>query len=155
MKSPKTPVSLIKEFIELPTVALAGVSTDPKKFGFTAYRDLKERGWKIIPVNPKYESISGEPCYPSLSSIPFPVDGIISMVTKANTIGILREAHALGVSYAWIQQKSETPEAVEFCREKEMKAIFGKCILMYYPPVKSIHGFHRWLMKIFSGNKMP
>lgn len=155
MKKPKPTREMLKEFIELPSVAFVGVSADPKRFGSSAFGELKQRGWKVIPVNPKYESVQGETCYRDLKSIPEKVDGVISVVTKANTLSIVEETHALGIKHIWVQQMSETPEAIAFSTEKEMKAIYGECILMYYPPVKSFHGFHRWMKKIFTFNKMP
>ncbi|MHC1706180.1 MAG: CoA-binding protein [Bacteroidales bacterium] len=155
MKHPKATPEQIQAFIGLQTVALIGVSQDPKRFGASSYTELRKRGWKLIPVNPKYDSVQGETCYPDLKSLPVRVDGIISMVSKANTVNVLNEAYELGVSKIWVQQMSETPEAIAFAQDHGMDVIFGKCILMYYPPVTSIHGFHRWLVKLFSGNKIP
>ena len=35
---------------------------------------LQEHGYKIIPVNPKYQEVLGEKCYPDLKSIPEKID---------------------------------------------------------------------------------
>ena len=106
MKTPKSNSILIKEFIELSSVALVGVSANPKRFGATAFKELKERGWNIIPVNPKYQTIQGETCYPDLTSIPFKVGGVISMVPKTNTLSVAQASNSLGIPYLWIQQMS-------------------------------------------------
>ncbi len=42
----------IQDFIASQPIAMAGVSRNPKKFGFAAFRELKEKGMDIIPVNP-------------------------------------------------------------------------------------------------------
>lgn len=149
MKRPKASAGLIREFIGLPCVALVGVSSNPKKFGATAYQELKKRGWNVIPVNPALENVGGDPCYPDIKSIPHPVKGVISMVTKSQTLSIAKQTNELTIEYLWVQQMSDTPEVVNYCLEKEMKVIFGQCILMYYPPVSSIHAFHRWFNQLF------
>ena len=155
MKAPKPSFQQIKEFIELPTIAMVGVSADPKRFGYTAYKELQAKGWNIIPVNPKYETFEGKKCYPDLKSIPDEIPGVLSMVTKANTVEILQQAQELGIKKIWVQQMSETPEAVNFATENGMNVVFRKCILMFYPPVKSVHSFHRWMVKLFTTDKMP
>ena len=38
---------------------MVGVSRNPKKFGYTAFKELKEKGMKIIPVNPEADEIMG------------------------------------------------------------------------------------------------
>ena len=49
----------IQDFIASEPIAMAGVSRDPKKFGFAAFRELKEKGMNIIPVNPYATEIHG------------------------------------------------------------------------------------------------
>ncbi len=140
---------LIATFISLPAVAFAGVSSDPKRFGAVAYRSLRKKGWTLYPVNPKMQTIDGEVCYQSISEIPFPVRGVLSMVPAAETLTIARECKQRGIEYLWIQQKSESREALDYCNEQQIKVIASECILMHYPPVTSIHAFHRWLNRIF------
>jgi len=47
----------IEEFIASEPIAMVGVSRNPRKFGFTAFRELKEKGMNIIPVNPHAKEI--------------------------------------------------------------------------------------------------
>ncbi len=149
MKKPKPSAQQVSDFVRLPSVALVGVSSDPKKFGATAFTDLRKRGWNVIPVNPKMTTIGEVPCYPDLKSIPESVAGVVSMVPKSETAGVVRQAKEAGITNLWIQQHSETEEVVGMCRDWQMNAIFGECILMHCPPVKSVHGFHRWLNNLF------
>ncbi|MCX6270243.1 MAG: CoA-binding protein, partial [Bacteroidetes bacterium] len=100
--------SLIDEFVSLPAVALVGVSSDPKKFGANAFRELIKKGWKVYPVNPKLTSVEGQTCFPDLNSIPEPFAGVISIVGKEKTLRVMEDANQKGIKHVWIQQKSET-----------------------------------------------
>ncbi|MDI6704562.1 MAG: CoA-binding protein, partial [bacterium] len=62
---------LIKRFLEKKNVfAVVGASRDPDKYGYQVYKDLKNAGYKVYPVNPNAEEILGNKCYPSLESLP-------------------------------------------------------------------------------------
>ena len=47
-----TTLKQINEFLDSQPIALVGVSRNPKKFGYAVFKELKEKGMKIIPVNP-------------------------------------------------------------------------------------------------------
>ena len=56
------------------TIAVVGLSADWFRPSYFAAKYMQAHGYKIVPVNPKYPEILDEPCYPSLSAIPFAVD---------------------------------------------------------------------------------
>ena len=45
-------------------VALVGLSNDPMRPSYFAGKYLQQHGFDIVPVNPNYQEILGEPCYP-------------------------------------------------------------------------------------------
>ena len=57
-------------------VAIVGASEDPARVGADPIRALRENGYAgaVYPINPKYESIFGYRCYPSLESVHGDVD---------------------------------------------------------------------------------
>ena len=65
-----TTLKQINEFLDSQAIALVGASRNPKKFGYTAFKELKDKGMKIIPVNPKADEIMGEKSYPSVKMLP-------------------------------------------------------------------------------------
>jgi predicted CoA-binding protein len=79
----------IKEFLASEPIAMVGVSRDPKKFGFAAFRELKEKGMNIIPVNPYAEEIHGTKVYHDLKSLPPGVGGLIIVTPKAVTAAVV------------------------------------------------------------------
>lgn len=138
----------INQFLDNQPIALIGVSRNPKKFGYAAFKELKEKGMKIIPVNPEAEEIQGEKAYRNVSSLPSDVKGIIVMTKKDKTASIVKEAIEKGIKEIWIQQMADTKEALGELKGSDINYITGECILMHYKP-HSIHKFHRNLKKLF------
>jgi acetate---CoA ligase (ADP-forming) len=81
------------------TVALVGASNRPRSWGFTTLERFRDAGFtgQLIPINPRVESILGIPCYPSLSSVPGPIDLAVLMVAPERIPAIVAEAAAVGV----------------------------------------------------------
>lgn len=139
----------IEAFLSARTVAFVGVSRDKRKFSFLAYDKVRKCNWNLIPVNPAVDFIDGQKCYASILEIPSEIDAVISMVPKSQTKGIIEQAKQRNIKNIWIQQKSESPEALKFALENQMIVISGECIMMFVDPVDSVHKFHRWLNKVF------
>jgi predicted CoA-binding protein len=138
----------INEFIASEPIAMVGVSRNPKKFGFTAFRELKEKGMNIIPVNPHADEIRGLKVYPDIKGLPADTKGLIVMTPKSQTAAVVRDAREKGIKQIWIQQMSESQEAVKELEGTDINYITGQCILMYYKP-HSLHKFHGTLKKFF------
>jgi uncharacterized protein len=138
----------ITEFFDSQPIALAGVSRNPKKFGYAAFKELKEKGMSIIPVNPEAESILGIKAYSNLKELPTDVKGVIIMTGKTITTSVVKEAIDAGIKQIWIQQMSDSKEAVELLKNSGINYITGECILMHYKP-GGMHKFHRALNRFF------
>lgn len=138
----------IGEFISGKRIAIAGVSRSGKKFGNAAHKELKSRGYEVFLIHPEAKEIDGDPCYPSLSELRGKVDGVLVSLPPSQAGPVLREAADTGVQHVWLQQGAETKELLALGKELELKMVSGKCILMYAPPVKSFHGFHRFVNKL-------
>jgi predicted CoA-binding protein len=138
----------IEDFLASEPIALVGASRNPKKFGFMAFKELKEKGMNVIPVNPHASEIHQVKAFPDVKSLPPDVRGLIIMTKKEQTAGVVREAKARGFKHIWIQQSSESKEALQELEGTDINFITGQCILMHYKP-NSIHKFHRALNRFF------
>jgi uncharacterized protein len=143
-----TTLKQIEDFIAAEPIAMVGVSRNPKKFGHSAFKELKEKGLNIIPVNPSAEQILGNRVYPSVTALPPEVKGIIIMTKKDQTLGIIKDAKLKGIKNIWIQQMADSKEAVKELEGSDINFITGECILMHYKP-HSVHKFHKALKKFF------
>jgi predicted CoA-binding protein len=143
-----TTLKQINDFLDSQPIALIGVSRNPKKFGYTAFKELKEKGMRIIPVNPEAVQILGEKVYPNIKEMPDNVKGIIVLTKKEKTADVIREAKEKGIKQIWIQQMADSKEALEELKNSDINYVTGECILMHYKP-HSFHKFHGSLKKFF------
>ena len=112
------------------TIAIVGLSTEKTKASNMVGSYLKDRGFTIIPVHPKAEEILGEKAYPSLESIPFPVD-IVDIFRPANEVpAIVESAISIGAKAVWMQLRIINFEAAEQARQAGLIAVVDKCIKM-------------------------
>jgi predicted CoA-binding protein len=122
---------LITEFLRKENVfAVVGVSRNPEKYGHKVYKDLKEAGHTVYPVNPYLDEILGDRCYPSLSDLPGKPDVVDTVVPPAVTEKILRECGALKIDKVWMQPGSESKQAIAFCKRNGIKFVHGVCVMV-------------------------
>ncbi len=134
----------IAEFLELKTIAIAGVSRDPNAFSVRVFAELTRKGYRLYPVNPKAREIRGVHCFPTLSLLPELVDGVLLFTPPAETAAIVEEAAALGIKHVWIQQGAGSRQAISACAAHHLRAVTRHCILMFAEPVGVLHRIHRW-----------
>jgi predicted CoA-binding protein len=138
-----TTKAAVSDFLAQQTLAVVGASRTGKKFGNTAYKELRAKGYKVIPVHPHAEIIEGDPCYPSLSALPEAVDGVLIVVPPSETEKVVTDAGQAGIRRVWMQQGAESQAAIRFCEERDINAVHGECILMFAEPA-GLHRLHRW-----------
>lgn len=120
----------IDDFLSQHTLAVAGVSRGGKKFGNVVFRDLKAKGYRMIPVNPHAHTVEGERCYPDLGAIPEPVDGVVLVVPPQQTEQIVQDAARAGIRRVWMQPGAESAAAIRFCETHDIRVVHGRCIMV-------------------------
>jgi len=144
--------SAVDEFLNQKTLAVIGASRSGKKFGNGAARELRKKGYRVIPVNPEAETIDGERCYNSLSELPEQVGSLLVVVPPSETEKVVKEASEAGIRNIWMQQGAESEASIEYCEQEGISLVHGECILMFAEP-SGIHKFHHWLWGLFG--KLP
>lgn len=138
----------IEDFIRCKRIAVVGYSRNARKFGNAAFAELRLRGYEVYAVHPVESEIRGVPCAPSLSALKGQIDAVLVSVPPAQAVSVLAEAAAIGVTNIWLQQGAESPEVFQTAERLGLHIVSKKCVLMYAPPVRSIHRWHRGLAKI-------
>ena len=87
----------IDSFLSTSKIAIAGVSRDPKKFGYLVFKQLKEKGFEVYPINPGADNIEGTPCFRSVSALPLNVHSLVILTPKKFTRDVVAEAMAKGI----------------------------------------------------------
>lgn len=143
----------VDAFLAQPTLALAGASRTGKKFGNTVLRELRDKGYEVVLVHPEADVVDGVPCVRSLAQLPRSVGGLILVVPPSQSVRLLAEAAAVGIQRVWLQQGSESEDALRLCREAGIIVVAGECILMFAEPAGFGHRLHRGLWRILG--KLP
>jgi predicted CoA-binding protein len=143
----------VEDFIAQKKIAVVGVSRKKTKFGNAIYKELKLKGYNVFPINPHINAFEGDACYPDLLSLPEKVDAVVINVPPMQTEKIVREAKQAGINKVWLQQGSQSEEAVKFCEENGIDCVSNECILMFAQPSAFIHRAHRWVWGVLG--KLP
>jgi predicted CoA-binding protein len=121
---------LIKEFMAQKRFAVIGATDNPEKYGNRIFKNLTKRGYEVYPVNPKLKEIEGAKCYPTLADIPVRVDVVDFVVPPPVTEATLKECKKLGLDNIWLQPGSESDAAIAFCRDNNLKVVYGTCVML-------------------------
>ena len=109
-------------------IAVVGLSADWHRPSYFAAKYMQEHGYRVIPVNPKYDRILGEKCYKSLRDIPEPVDMVDVFRKTQDVPPIADDAIAIG-GVAEHQRAMRATDAA--CSA----FIHGPCLYSYPVPV--------------------
>lgn len=142
---------LIEQFVSSKRIAVVGMSRSGKKFGNMAAKELKAKGYEIFPVHPDAVEIDGFTCSPNLQSLTGKIDGVWISIPPKNVSPVLEEAAQIGLKNIWLQQGAWSAEVQQTIDQLNLPVVSKKCIMMYAPPVKSVHKFHRTIVGIFGG----
>jgi uncharacterized protein len=138
----------IEEFLSQKKLAVIGVSRDTKQFANAAFRLLKERGYTVYPINPYVERVENDRCYPNIKSLSEHVGGALVLLPPEKTMKVLTDIAEVGIKHVWLQQQTESPQAIQFCRDHRINVVYGECIIMFTEPLEFPHRLHRWVKKV-------
>jgi predicted CoA-binding protein len=136
---------LVNEFLNQNKIAVVGVSRKRNKFGNVIYRELKKKGYQVYPINPNTNVVEGDTCYPDLLSLPEKIDAAVINVIPAKTEKVVKELKEAKINKVWLQQGSQSDNAIRYCKQNGIECISHECILMFVEPAGFIHRAHRWV----------
>ena len=109
-------------------IAVVGLSADWFRPSYFAAKYMQEHGYRVIPVNPKYDSILGEKCYRSLRDVPEPID-IVDVFRKTQDVPpIADDAIAIRAKVLWQQLGVRNESAAAKARAAGMDAVMDRCV---------------------------
>ena len=116
------------------SIAMVGVSKDPKKTSTIVMKYMQDYGFKVYPVNPsaKGEKILGEEVYANISEINKSVDIVDVFRPSSEAYGIAEEAVKIGAKVLWLQLGIRDENAKKLVEENKIEYIENKCTKMEY-----------------------
>jgi predicted CoA-binding protein len=110
------------------TIAVVGLSAQWHRPSFFAAKYMQEHGYRVIPVNPGYDTILGERCYKSLRDIPEPVDMVDCFRKSAEIPAIAEDAVAIGAKVLWMQLGVVNPAARARAEGAGLEVVDDRCV---------------------------
>ncbi|MEU8501587.1 CoA-binding protein [Streptomyces lavendulae] len=128
------PATIRKILTELgDTWAVVGLSNNQDRAAYGVACVLQRFGKRVVPVHPKAETVHGEPGYPSLAAIPFPVDVVDVFVNSALAGAVADEAVAVGAGAVWFQLGVVDEEAFARTRGAGLEMVMDRCPAIEIP----------------------
>jgi len=121
-----------KEILEIldsvKVIAILGLSPDETKASHRVAKFMQARGYKIVPVYPKEETILGEKVYRSLLEIPFAVD-MVDIFRKPNAFDAIADAciERGDIKVFWGQLELVNNQAAQKAKDAGMKVVQNHC----------------------------
>jgi len=118
-----------RSMLEKKIWAVIGANNDQDKFGNIIYNRLKSEGYRVYPVNPMYDEVEGDKCYPDLSSLPEKPEVLDMVVSPKRGKTFIEEAARLGIKNIWLQPGTYDQELLALIEEKQLIGL-QSCVLV-------------------------
>ncbi|HMC91220.1 MAG TPA: CoA-binding protein [Allosphingosinicella sp.] len=111
------------------TIAVVGLSPDPRRPSYGVARYMQRVGYRIIPVNPNVDEVLGERAYASLRQIPQAVD-VVEVFRRSEFVGpIVDDAIAIKASAVWLQDGVVDEDAAARARDSGLDVVMDDCMM--------------------------
>ena len=110
------------------TIAVVGLSAEWHRPSYFAAKYMQQHGYRIVPVNPRYQTILGEPCFARLEDIPFGIDMVDVFRKPADVLPIAQSAVTIGAKCLWQQLGVMNEEADAAARAAGLDSVMNRCV---------------------------
>ena len=112
------------------TVAILGASPKPDRYAYKAFRMLRDHGHRAIPINPAFEEILGEKCYPKIADAPQPLDTVTMYLGEARSNQLIDEIIAAKPRRIIMNPGAENPALAAQAEEAGIEVVEGCTLVM-------------------------
>lgn len=109
-------------------IAVVGLSAQWFRPSYFAAKYMQDHGYTIIPVNPAYQEVLGQRCYPDLAAIPGPVDMVDCFRKAADIPPIAEAAVAKGARVLWMQLGIRNDAAAKVALDAGLDVVMDRCV---------------------------
>ena len=110
------------------TIAIVGLSAEWHRPSFFAAKYLQEHGYRVVPVNPRYDEILGERCHATLTTIEIPIDIVDVFRRSEDVMSIAEEAIAIGAKCLWQQIGVKNEAAAALAASAGLEVVMNRCV---------------------------
>lgn len=109
------------------SVALVGVSANPLRSSNFVASYLMRTPYRVYPVNPAYDEVLGQRCYPSLAALPEVPDVVDVFRKREDLPGVVDEAIEIGAKVIWFQLGLRHDEAARHALGAGISMVQDRC----------------------------
>ena len=111
------------------TVAMVGASTNWNRPSYFAMKYMQDKGFRVIPVNPRAagETLLGEEVVASLKDITVPIDMVDIFQRSERVPPVVDEAIEVGAKVIWMQLTVRHDEAAKKAEDAGLTVIMDRC----------------------------
>jgi predicted CoA-binding protein len=110
------------------TIAIVGLSSNPlRASNFVGYY-LRLHGYHVVAVNPREKVVFGDPAYPTLKDVPFPIDVVDVFRASQFVPAIAEEAIAVGAKALWLQFGVISAEGAARAAAAGLDVVMDRCM---------------------------
>ena len=137
------------------TLAMVGASANWNRPSYFAMKYLRQKGYRVIPVNPRAagEKILGETAYGSLRDIPEPVDMVDVFRGSAEAGRITDDAIAIGAKVVWMQIGVRDQAAARRAEAAGLQVVMNRCPKIEYARLNGELGWHGINTRVISSKR--
>lgn len=135
MAEHSTPQTIRTLLTETRTWAVVGCSPDPRRDSHRIARLLKDRGLRVIPVNPNADEVLGERCYRRIADIPDAGEiDVVDIFRRPDRAGAhVDEAIAAGARGVWMQLGVIDEAAAQRAVDAGLLVVMNRCPAIELP----------------------
>ena len=114
------------------TIAVVGLSSNPRRPSHEVASYLQSVGYKIIPVNPNESEVLGQKSYARLEDVPEPID-IVDVFRRPEEVApIADSAITVHARALWLQQGITNVQAAAKAHAAGLLVIEDACLFVEY-----------------------
>jgi len=112
------------------TVIVLGASPKPHRYAYRAMEMLREYQHHPIPVNPAFDEVLGEKCYPSVRDVPGQVDTVTMYLGKRRSDPLIDDIVERAPRRIIMNPGAENDELAGKARARGIEVVEGCTLIM-------------------------
>ncbi|MGH9881848.1 MAG: CoA-binding protein [Pyrinomonadaceae bacterium] len=111
------------------TIAVVGLSSDPRRPSNGVASYMRRHGYRVIPVNPNESEVFGDKAFRSLGDVPEQVD-LVDIFRRSDEAGkAVDDAIAVGARAVWLQEGVIDHAAANRALDAGLLVVMDRCWL--------------------------
>ena len=143
-----------RAFLRARRVALVGASRSEKDLSRLILKELVQRGYDVVPVNPAASEVGGRRAFARVSDVTPPPEAALVMTPPARAEEVVKDCAAAGVREIWFHRGAgvgaASPPALALCAAEGIHAVKDLCPFMALPGAGFPHRLHGFMRRHLS-----